>query len=259
MSTNYLENNDYIIPPWDSRYGKLGHLWKRYNYYNIIDKSIPRGWKYLLPKELTEEKEDVWVNCKGFKFKLAEYYLTTQDYYDLMILHINHTSDRPKCAYGFCHNKLKFKSISQGYSSGFRFNINGFTAFCCNEHQRLYHEDVNKESINSLIPTIKRQRNTFIIKSNSDEGVLYVGINKGQRLKFGVASNFINRLLSLRGDKTLEIAHVLVRSSIEEVANIEARLKLVFKSEYIKISQLHNLLVVLKAILKDRPVTNPFD
>jgi len=128
MKTNFIINQD------DSRYGKLGHLWKSYsledltesNYWFIPPELIINEYTDSRGRRFSKDKSSLgqWDNWISTYFLEERLFFTTglstQEYYDLLILKINNISDRPKCYHPRCKSYTKFYSMSKGYSS-----------FCC--------------------------------------------------------------------------------------------------------------------------------
>lgn len=145
------EITNYIIPPWDPRYGKLGHIWKKYNWKSVVYVEGYYSTYFYIPTELVIkdytrycrvlkliDKTDDWCNwiykreCK----RILEYScsLTMQEYFDLVILHINNRSDRPKCPVD--SNIIPFYSIYYGYGSPYTSWDNKELPICCSRSCR---------------------------------------------------------------------------------------------------------------------------
>lgn len=69
--------------------------------------------EYNLFSWITGESEDLWVSSLYMNYYLSKYGLTSQLYYDIVVLDIQNTSDRPKCRY--CGKSLPFKTMLKGY------------------------------------------------------------------------------------------------------------------------------------------------
>lgn len=124
----YRNIYDYIIPPWDPRYDHLDMLFNKYNWNNIL---VDRGYysKYwFLPHELVIHSYCSNSICIDkfdgenliYKRELSRLLyecarLSIQDYFDLLVLHINRRSDRPKCP--ICNTEISFYAPYQGYGS----------------------------------------------------------------------------------------------------------------------------------------------
>jgi len=154
-----LNKGNWIIPPWDRRYGKLGHI---FNNFEFNDNGVTSGKdfiKYLgagciyyyIPPQLilfnydkyghyTNNIKDPrlsdmnlmtnWCSTRFIRRILDMICnLSVQDYFDLMALHINNVSDRPRCPY--CHDNLRFSErILSGYGSGGHYWLDSISQFC---------------------------------------------------------------------------------------------------------------------------------
>lgn len=69
--------------------------------------------KYNLFSWITGNTEDIWVSALYLTDKLKPYGLTPQLYYDIVILGIKSTKERPRCRY--CEKSVGFKNMSRGY------------------------------------------------------------------------------------------------------------------------------------------------
>lgn len=253
--------NKLIIDTSDERYKYLELLWSTYDYNNLIVDLSHRSWRCLVPRELILTKVGgSSIGCRNLnKFLLNNCKLTLQEYFDLLVLHINNTDDRPRCSYSGCTDHLRFISFSQGYGSLGPWNPDA-RHYCSNTHQRLDHEGRNKESLNSILPTIKRQRSTFISKSKGSIGYLYITRLTSGGIKYGITEDILKRVQSMRFGNLYINPHMIFRGSIEEVANLEASLKLELSGkEYLLDDELHNLMKLIRTKLAVRPIANPFD
>jgi len=140
-----LNKLNYIIPPSDPRYGKLGHLWKKYNYENLIYSEGNHRTYFYVPPELVIREYmlntvvlkspgpisgwDNWVYKRDISRLLINCCnLTIQEYFDLLILQINNITDRPKCP--ICKAPIYFYSIYYGYGSPYTSWINKKSLTC---------------------------------------------------------------------------------------------------------------------------------
>lgn len=124
-------NSEFIIKNDDPRYGKLGHMWKNVKEYSR-NEGINATY-YLIPKELVLEDYssgwinisktpnespdswDNWINSKRLNKILSQCCnLSLEDYYDLLELHINNRSNRPRCP--ICGGILNFVRVISGYT-----------------------------------------------------------------------------------------------------------------------------------------------
>lgn len=279
-------NNNLIIDISDSRYGKLGHLWKKYNYSNIWYSEGGRNSYYYIPPELLIENYvfrdgrkitkfptndwDNWIHCMKINDFLQRLCLiTSQEYFDLLVLHTNSRLDRPRCAY--CKSPLYFNNIKVGYGGG-GGNSEWITRTspCCDKscasHYRkslgIYDEIWYRVNNDFMIRT-KNERLTFI---NKDEIVkdtyFYITWTSEGLLKFGASSNLYNRICHSYEDSRGYYLnpHIILVSDRIEIANLEATLKLEFQGrEYLNPKEIKLLFKLLKRLLAIRPIANPFD
>jgi hypothetical protein len=268
----YKEYYNEIIPPWDPRYGKLGHIWKKYNWNELIS-GEDRSIYYYIPPELvlTEIKSyqtilkvitndpdsyNNWVNRQCIsKYLHLSCNLEVQEYFDLLNLKINSSLNRPKCDY--CHSYLEFSGrLGRGYNSSTPWN-NDQHHYCNHSCQMGYRFNHPEEFtfIPELLTKMVRNRE-YTRYDRLSKSILYISTCEYDDLyKFGITvySNF--EPYRYGGN----IAHILVKSTRDECANIEARLKLKFNgSEWINKKDLHNFIKELKDILLTRPVSDPF-
>ena len=256
--------NNSIIPENDFRYGKLGHLWRIRNKDNII-KYTGNSVYYYIPPELVineyhtatvdiykvhkDYEWDNYVSCYYIKkILLMTCNLTIQEYYDLLILHINSIQNRPRCIN--CHELQPFSGwITHGYSKS---QTNHY--YCCRKCQNEYqlyliylnpnfYPNVAKRLIqgginmNTLDSKIKRLRSGFISYGNpNDPCCFYIAKTASGYFKFGAAYDSWTRFkCSSYEDQYLDYKEVYYGSRIE-VADLEALVKyeLGDASEFIK-------------------------
>lgn len=131
-------------------------LFRRYNYNNIIERDeFSNKFWYIIPKELVLEdnlysdsnyvtlKDGGYVSGKGnvdYFFRLFTG-LTSQEYFDLLVLHINDTELRPICDHPECDSRLKFNSILYGYGGSHNWtdSTRHYCSHECSSNGRLYH------------------------------------------------------------------------------------------------------------------------
>lgn len=102
MTENELLKNLYNKSPLKAGL-QIGQYIKgegKHTYYNLF------SW-------ITGEKEDKWVSFAYFGIRLKELGLSSQLYYDVVVLGIFDIKDRPKCRY--CGKPSKFDNMSRGY------------------------------------------------------------------------------------------------------------------------------------------------
>jgi len=286
-----LNKENLIIPPWDPRYGKLGHIWKKYNWDNLVyrdsnrvilyfippelvinEKIYSRGWKVLKSIDYTDEYCN-WSSSKPINNKLIETCeLNNQDYFDLLILKINNKLNRPRCNNIECNSILKFSNrIFYGYNQTYPWNESDH-AFCCKSCSAYYQSTHPNEFENGMqhklnwinaryIPRNKiyTDYRSYLNKGNQyDECNLYISLTNNGFIKYGVTTNIENRRYMFYSN--LITIHKLIDSYRFEIANIEAKLKFEFKGrEYLNFDELHKFFNILKSILANRPVASPFN
>lgn len=278
--------HDLIIKDDDPRYGKLGHLWKKYSYREIWYSEGGRNSYYYIPPELVMENYtfrdgrtissnpinpwDNWIHCmKAAQFIWNYCWITSQEYFDLLVLHINDRSNRPRCAY--CKSPLKFNNIKVGYGGG-GGNAEWITRTnpCCDKHcaskyrfQLGIYDDLLEYIHTDPIVRTKNERNSFIGKGYPDEDALfYLTWTSEGYLKLGATSRLGMRILHSYDDPRGYYLnpHIIFKSNRVEIANLEARLKLEFKGrEYLDPNDLSKLIMHIKYELANRPIANPFE
>lgn len=139
-----LEKGNWIIPPWDPRYGKLGHIWKKYPFNKLFKEGEgvkPKNKIYFIPElvienyitnkvYLTKEYGD-WISRNKESILTYSMHLTEEEYYLLTVLHINRKLDIPRCPN--CKCQLTYT---------YRFNV-GYWIFCsrsCNASFNLRYQ-----------------------------------------------------------------------------------------------------------------------
>lgn len=137
---------------------ELSKLYSKYNYDNLFKyfDGFDRPW-YFIPPELVlhtycgaaieiydlsvegfDPNWDNWIGCNALpKILRVCCELTPQEYFDLLVLHINDTDDRPKCDY--CGSQLKWSGrVTAGYGSGGHYWNESTHHFCEQGHTILY-------------------------------------------------------------------------------------------------------------------------
>lgn len=262
-----------IIPPWDSRYGKIGHLWKlrslikinksKVIYYyidkllviNEIDRYTGHG-NHLLVNKIGSDNY-ICSNSIGRLIKESTG-LGTEEYYLLVQLKINNKLDKPRCLY--CKSYLHwYGRLSYGYLAGFCNDK-------CSVEYRLQHE-IRGESIFNIGNNLDYEslvlggRNIIVNKGFLDDDYFfYIAMSKDRTnyYKFGVCNNPNTRLSYSSFNGYYIIFHILFKSTRLEIANLEANLKLIYKSEWIDITKLHDFLTNYRRISSIRPINDPF-
>lgn len=183
-----------IIPPWDSRYGKLGHIWKRTSWDNM-GKGAGKGMYYRIVHELVlhehatsaieiTKSQDTFIHNNIFKRELRICCnLTEQDYYELTILHSNYRN-HIKCP--ICHKIIPWHGrFNQGYSNhGREYN----QIFCNKAHALLYQYIHLNDYPTRIEGLIKQIMYNYITMHGNEQCYFY--INKFDNyIKYGVTNN----------------------------------------------------------------------
>lgn len=280
------EITNLIIPPWDSRYRSLGRLYNTYNYSNLHD-SGDDSWLWYIPPELvlieihtsiTISKTpndwmtsyDNWITTKFIRRKLWDSCrLTPQEYFDLLELHINDKSNRPKCRN--CGNKIPFLGkLSIGYGGGIPWYDKSelYCSYQCkseyvNSHldsypkykEALYNDKPQFHSIKSgikgnMLSYINRWHN-----SNKTECYFYLVQESIDSIKFGLTYDLDQRYSYLNSIQS----YLVLSGSVESMAYLEAFLKLNYNgSESVPLTELDNI----KSLIQSRisiGYPNPFE
>lgn len=276
-----------IIDKSDDRYKLLDTLFDKYSYDNIIKRfeGYDHPW-YFIPPELvkfpyskgsieifditTTDLDYDWDNYVSYNsitrilLKCCE--LTPLEYFDLLVLHINDTNDRPKCKY--CNNYLTWSGrILCGYGSGGHLWTESENNFCSPGHTILYrnsHLDEYpeySEFINSggsfglqysnpdlydpvgtsvYSTHIETMRSKFKNSGNKTDICQFYITRSGDKLKFGITSDIDIRLgFGASFDSYSNDVRIIYESHRYFIADLEAEIKYKFKSsiEYLEWSQ----------------------
>lgn len=249
---------DYIIKPDDPRFNLLTDLYDNYDESNFSDGSGVNSTWYYIPKELVLTEYygrgnivkfnpgikdldwDNWVNNKVFNRVLYDTCkLTSQEYYDLIIGHINDRNLRPKCDY--CGTFIRFYNMSVGYTKSLT-NHN----FCCSYHRDLYinnHLDefpsvveskysnlIGLGNVASVSTTICRIYKTYLGSGDwNDSCEFYIAKDDGY-FKFGITIDSNSR------SKAYDSIKVIYENTRVRIASLEALIKVYLgkSSEWIK-------------------------
>lgn len=230
-----MNKNNLIISYEDPRFGKIGHLWRRYNWDNI-KRGFGRSREYFIPPELVEEdyithrgtkilseleKNSNWINCNSLSnilWKTCE--LTVQEFCDLLVYHINDKSNRPRCCW--CKSYLKFD-----------YHLNQQYGFFCDEscsvsYAHRYSEALQAHDLDNILDyrnRVKCDRNRFLAKCNSTAHLYIADTDYGP--KIGVATSLEDRISYSRLDgwNYTDILFDKILPSIDAI-NIESIFKL---------------------------------
>lgn len=293
---------NYIIPPWDSRHGKLGHIWKKYHYevimkyYSSLCYFIPpelvindyedsRG--NLITSDTTKLKSDKdlnWVSSYGFNNKLwITCRLTQQEYFDLIVLHINDKSNRPRCS--SCKSYLSYTGrVTKGYGGGGYWidKINIFCSRSCLGYYTGTHLEeypkvkskienwyksgwikahiVGPEAMHSYYYSAKNKLSKFINLGNPDDQCYLYITHDGNSIKYGVTCDVNVRQsfgLSFYGS-VYKWIHVIQINTRLQIGYMESIISLYFQNgEYISYDSLSEFFKLIKSF-KNKVIDNPF-
>lgn len=272
----------------DSRYNLLSKIFS-YEYNDLV--SYFDGYKrpfYFIPPELVinnietyslyvnsnitdyHDKDQNWISNWRFKDLLSQSCnLTLQEYYDLCILHINETDDRPKCGNEYCNNKLSFGptlTINYGYPP--TLLKYGNPPCCCKSCAGIFQanhpelcEGFGIYKMNTWELKVKSQMNHFIYSGNpNDQTSFYLARTKTGKLKLGITtmySSWARQEYSKCKDEYISIHELNSNLTRLDAAYLEASIKLKFKGEeYLNWIDLHQVISEYK--LQINNITNPF-
>lgn len=233
----------------DERISILETIFTKYNYNNIIYCESRNHNYYFLPPELVLKenpeyriyKREVdpntfenWIYQGDMDWVCIEYLgITKQEYFDLIVLHINDTDLRPKCIE--CGTQLRFESIVWGYS-GFNHKYKPLEKkfrFCCKScsnyftfsHPELYPEVVNRGWSNNPEFSVKSCYTRILNGGSDSDPYFFYVASCGDNFKFGVCKNVYDRLaLQARLAEPYKSFHKLILTR-RTAANLEAWLK----------------------------------
>lgn len=270
-----------IIPPWDSRYGKIGHIRKKYKYENLVYSED--SWKlyYLVPKELVIKNFintrggrctknpikdwDNWIYYRDInKVLQISCNISSLEYFNLLVLNKNDKYYRIKCT--ICKTPLKFHSIKSGYLSTSSSNWEIGQDACCStscattlKHIKgILSDSVYNLHHNATIGAFNDMNRLL----NSDKEFLYFYLTwtKSGKFKYGITENvYWRQYTSNKVDQYLN-AHTICKLPKDEAAYLEATIKINInqRSEYLANSELNQIIKLLKQLLATRPIANPF-
>lgn len=271
-----------IIKNTDSRYKYLSYIYNKYNYDNIFTKFKGyTGWWMFIPPELVLEyyesqtgtsyintledydPKDVgsnWISTINIRHAFKSCNLTAQELFDILVLHINDTDDRPKCTN--CGCELTFTGVMIGYGSSHHWNEikNVFCSRSCRNYYWHSHPNEYPEIVRG---SILAQRNSFISNSlNADNNIIayfYIAITESKLIKYGISVNpsgRVHRQSSYNRDEYVTF-HIIKVGSVVDIANLESLIKLELNGhEYIEFNNLSNLIVLIKRYINN--IYDPF-
>lgn len=89
-----------------------------------ITNNSRRRFKWLIPSWMSNDDKNIYLSQHKFTRKLNELGLTTQYYYDIMVLGLSSPEQRQKCK---CGNDARFTTMTVGYGT-----------YCCQDCKRRY-------------------------------------------------------------------------------------------------------------------------
>lgn len=205
--------------------------------------------KIQLRKSLTEWSWCNWIHGRSIPRILQDYCnITTEEFYNLIILHNNDLDNKPRCKY--CNSDLWFKCLAYGYSTH-NYKEGSSTIFCSIScHVNWMNE--NNLGMNSIDSNIRKARTQFLSKGTlEDECYLYITWLSNGKFKYGITSNLEDRIVleNLNGNSYNSI-HILRIDSRVNIVDIELKLKYRFNGlEYLESKLLNNFFIELRIIL----------
>lgn len=281
---------NYIIPPWDSRYGKLGHLWKKHSWNNLVTKFPGRqSTYYYIPGELVINEMNTsrtlvsmdpstkswnftnWISNRSFSRIIEDCTgLTSQEYFDLLVLKINNISDRPRCSY--CKRTLSWTGrMSHAYygDTSWIFREYNYCSSSCRTRNMRVDKDYYSKFIESCTDNIKyildprtqikSGMSQFLRKGSLDDiCYFYVSTDNHGDFKFGVSKD--PEFRKYNWNDPYESMEILYSSTRDNIAYLEASIKLDLNSsrESFPIEEKTSILKVINKHLLSQ-ITNPFD
>lgn len=247
-----------IIPPWDSRYGKLGHIWKCTSWDNM-GKGAGKGMYYRIVHELVlnehatyyiniTKDSDAFIHNNIFKRELHKCCnLTEQDYYELTILHSNYRN-HIKCP--ICHKIIPWHNrFNQGYGNhGREYDV----VFCSPSHAMFYQYIHLSDYPTRKLGLIKQVMNAFVTINKYNICYLYIS-NRRNYIIFGCSSVYPEYEQYITINSNIKFI-----SNSKEVAYLCATLELHYGSRYVSISKYQELLSDIQSLVAIRPIANPF-
>lgn len=263
---------------------QLNELYSNYNYDNMIIRDKYGNVLYRIPRMLairfeelsyvnaTFKDKDGYVYSKSHANSHVKYFtdLSIQELFDLCILHINDTNDRPKCAE--CGIPIGFSRFTAGYGSGGHPWNESPVHFCsrsCAANFQFNNPDIyplTAEFISSggtfgnmseelfTNTLIESRRSAFINQGNPDDQCyLYVAWTVNGILKFGISADSLDYRLETSG---LHVQYTSIHqlkklNSRVIIADLEAQIKYHFRiyNEYLDNTKFDEFWKFIKNIL----------
>lgn len=253
-----------IINHTDERFSKLSKIFE-YNLESVRIEGGRNSTKYYIPPELVLDEYvtwkvnvvkcpkdngyDNWITCRAFPRILNETTkLDIEEYYNLVIQHINDRSKRQKCTQ--CGGELYFTNLSCGYSHH-NYALGDSQVFCSISCQVNW---MNKHNVgmNSIESNIRKAKTQFLIKGSlDDEAYLYVTWTDDHKVKYGITTDIDSRyaIEYMNGYEYNQI-HKLIVGTRNSIADLESRIKLYFSGrEYLEKSELSKFFKILRSEL----------
>lgn len=257
-----------IINESDSRFKLLDIIFQKYNFESISIRYDDGYLEYFIPPELVISdykygscevyglklfNENSDVHNLVYPSKLSIFLneccdLTSQELFDLCVLHINDTDDRPKCPE--CNRYIKFSGeFQRGYSRHHWTNEPSHRLFCCNSCRTSYmhhHLDEYPHMIDTVTALSEvgydpyKQFKSALIRSLNQsidsKSDFYISIS-GEDFKFGISIHANDRILKVWNSNNYSYRYITmdvrITSLLEFLIKVESNyLDKSFNSEY---------------------------
>jgi len=255
----------------------LEYLYSNYNYDNIIIRDELGRVLYKIPSIIALDDIECsnvnWCSTKIDGVSYASSYfrshlmmftgLTPQQYFDILVLHINDTEDRPRCAR--CGAYLPWSNrITSGYASGgHKWTENDAGVHFCSrecavrfqyDNPDIYTQTAEFQGNGGTFGFLKydkelwtlmqiRSRRTFFLNLGNieDDCLFYLALTETGRYKFGITSNLNWRNWTSFMVDGYCYSHKLISGTRLQMANLEANIKykLGQYNEYLEYSDLN--------------------
>lgn len=297
-----------IINKDDPRYKLLPFIWEKYKFEDIFDEGEgikPKNKIFIVPELVMDDyitnkiyitnKVGGWVARDKERILLESTWLTEEQYYLIMVRHINDTDDVPKCACRNCRKPLQYN---------YRFNI-GYYTYCdhsCKSSEELMYQHENPDEYpnranhtkewsakgrevsnfadlwddpdwrESMIDMLSERHKDPLFRTkfdmmkficigdSNDTCYLYATVTD-TNIKFGITQDIETRkfLGNISEESYTGELHQLYSDNRINIAYLEAILKLKFKGrEFIEYNESSLLFKYLKDTLK-QGIINPFE
>lgn len=219
---------------------QIKYLFETYNSDNI--KKLTEGRKrhyYFIPKEFIikpfisryqklipgVEDENNWVGVNALNSVLWECgEIGIQEYFDLLVLHISDTDNRPECP--VCKKELTFKSMKQGYGN------HPYTGkelwFCSNQccvSYQLDHPELAHGGFRSFEGNIEAKRTRFLTTGSLSAICTFYIARHPNGIKYGITSDIVRRSTFAYVEGSNTQLRPIVEGRRDFIANLEANIK----------------------------------